>query len=92
MAAVEDELSIVNLYPNPAAQQANLVFNLNQNGLVVADLMDLAGKKVLTIANENMSEGEHAIVINLSQLNEGFYLARIHTNAGEKILKLQVVK
>ena len=92
LAAVEDELSIVNLYPNPAAQQANLVFNLNQNGLVVADLMDLAGKKVLTIANENMSEGEHAIVINLSQLNEGFYLARIHTNAGEKILKLQVVK
>ena len=52
----------------------NLQFNLNQDSSVKINLLDITGKKVLTIANENLKKGFYNENIQLSNLNKGIYL------------------
>ena len=87
--AAENDLK---LFPNPASQSATLSFNLTESGLVTVSLMDITGKVVATPAHENMSAGGHSLLLDLSALNTGFYMARLHSPAGERIVKLEVVR
>jgi hypothetical protein len=71
----------VNVFPNPAKNQLNI--QVEHNGLVYAELMDITGK---SISKSNfLSSG----VIEVSALNSGIYLLRLSTDDGaQRILKV----
>ena len=78
------------LFPNPSNQNSTLLFTLKDNSLVNISLFDVAGKKVLAIANEEMQKGNQKININTSKLSAGIYICKIQSDSGERMLKMVV--
>ncbi len=91
---IEENYSISNaqLYPNPSCGSSTLLFLLKNNSQAVISLMDVTGKKVMEIANEEMSKGNQKITINTSKLSPGVYICKIQATDSEKLIKLVVGK
>ncbi len=68
---------IEKVYPNPANEEAFMVFNQKKYGKVTLKLYDLMGNLIQEILNENMTEGRYKAEINTSQLNSGIYLCKL---------------
>jgi len=80
----EQELNEVQVFPNPFNEHIEI--NL---GSVIsssrAELLELSGKMVLSW---DINQSEEKIQLNTLSLHPGIYLLRIHTNAGEKLVKV----
>jgi hypothetical protein len=69
--------SQVTLYPNPAANETNLSFSITKSTTVVIDVIDVTGRKIESLMNENVSAGTFTKTINTSALAEGVYYISI---------------
>ncbi len=65
------------MYPNPASEILNVVFNQNGNNEVV--ITDLLGKKVQSL----QMNGQSKLEVNVSQLRPGVYFLQIHNELGK---------
>ncbi|MCP4229868.1 MAG: T9SS type A sorting domain-containing protein, partial [bacterium] len=75
--------------PNPAAGSATIAFSIPRALDVSLDVYDISGRKVATLVNGHLAEGEYER--NVSGLQPGVYLYRIE--AGEfNAVKKMVVK
>ncbi len=77
---VEDRLIA---YPNPANNQVTIQFKKNGHALEKVVLRDLLGKEVRTYKDLN----EAQLIIDISELNAGFYLITANDNYSIKIIK-----
>ena len=68
----------VSIYPNPTEQTATLSFHLNKKGDTKIELIDVLGKKIMEVNNNNQLEGEHSIQISKHDLNliNGIYFVK----------------
>ncbi|MBL0330585.1 MAG: T9SS type A sorting domain-containing protein [Bacteroidetes bacterium] len=78
------------LFPNPSNQNSTLIFTLRESSQVMVSLLDITGKKVMEIANEDMQKGNQKININTSKLSAGIYICKIQSNTGKRLIKLVV--
>jgi hypothetical protein len=70
MTGIEDEpttaiptaISLDQNFPNPFNPQTEISFGLPANGLVSIDVYDVMGRKVATVANEEMTAGYHSVI------------------------------
>jgi hypothetical protein len=69
-------------YPNPAVNSTNVVFTLKEVADVTITVMDVTGKTINTIVNNNMSAGKNEVRIETSQLAAGNYIYSIQNNKG----------
>ena len=78
------------LYPNPANDWLVVEFSglTGANGRV--EVMDLVGKRVLTLEQTDLREGY--LELGLSELQAGVYLVRIEDETGESLLGKFVVR
>ncbi|MCX6296053.1 MAG: M43 family zinc metalloprotease [Bacteroidetes bacterium] len=69
----------VSIYPNPTAQTATISYYLNKKGDTKIELMDILGKKLMEINNNNQLEGDHSIQISKHELNliNGIYFVKL---------------
>lgn len=65
------------LFPNPASDNLNIEFSLPLNQKVEARLYNTLGQQILPSYEANGNIGENTINIDIAELEEGFYLARI---------------
>jgi len=73
-----NELEIgVNLYPNPIANDINIVLNLPDNVNAILEIYDAQGKLVANPKLGNKMQGENNLSINVSNLQSGLYLLKI---------------
>jgi hypothetical protein len=84
------DIQNVFLYPNPSKQSTSLFFNLKNNKKTKIILVDITGKKILDIADEEMSKGNQQININTGKLSGGIYFCRIQCGNEEKVVKVIV--
>lgn len=63
--------------PNPAGEVATIAFNLAVAGHTTLEVFDITGRKVMTLADESLPEGEHARTV--SGIASGVYLYRLHS-------------
>jgi hypothetical protein len=92
-----DQENDFEVYPNPVASTATIQFNLNEASKVLIALFSVEGKKVLTIANENFSEGNQQLQWNAKDENgnavsDGMYLLKISTANQNQTLRIVVMK
>ena len=80
----------LSIYPNPTRGESVIQFNLNQSTSVSVDIMDVSGRKVSQITNQNLGSGMQYLTINSNQLDEGVYFVQMTIN-GERIVKKLVV-
>jgi len=74
------------IYPNPFNPETNIIFTLLQASTVRIEIYNLLGQKVIILADQQMSAGNHTVRWNgRNSLNEkvaaGVYLCRIQSGA-----------
>ena len=80
------------MYPNPAQNELNIEFVLDKKAPVTIQIIDISGRIVKEVMNENLSTGNNTININMNEVNNGFYFVRIESMNGTKVTRLMIAK
>jgi hypothetical protein len=83
----EDE-SLFDILPNPFSNSTIISFTLYEDASSTIELFDLAGRKLQTILNGNLSAGNHEVTLNRGQLTSGIYFLEVRINANVEVIKL----
>jgi len=89
-----EEIGINNQFtisPNPNSGFINLRLVINAERIVICDLLNISGVKVMSLINEMKKPGTHEMEIDLNDLPAGVYFCVLKTNNGiqtKKIVKL----
>ncbi len=69
------------VFPNPLSSFATISFTLNEESHVIVELLDLTGRKLQTLVDENLSAGNHSSFFNrLSSWPTGIYSIQLKLN------------
>lgn len=82
----------VNIFPNPANSEANVEFSISQKSNVVVSVVDVMGRVVLNVANQQMNAGTQNVAINTSSLASGVYMVKIDADGKSVTERFSVVK
>ncbi|MBA3972275.1 MAG: T9SS type A sorting domain-containing protein [Bacteroidetes bacterium] len=85
-----NDITNVQLYPNPSTNSTTLLFNLSQAASVTILLLDINAKEIFRQTEAEMQKGNQKIQLNTSKLATGIYICKIRSNSGEQTLKLVV--
>ncbi len=85
--------SNLSLYPNPASDAVNLIFENDATGNVNIQLYDIKGMQVANLYNQKMQQGKQTVALNLAnlQLNPGIYFIRATINNTLETIKLTIL-
>ncbi|MEO8733758.1 MAG: M43 family zinc metalloprotease [Flavobacteriales bacterium] len=75
------------VFPNPAGQFATLEADLMASGPVKVEILDMLGRSVRTIAEENKAAGAARWDLPLEGLNSGLYLVRVQQQGSVRIAR-----
>lgn len=67
----------IEVYPNPVRGDAQFNFTMSENGYVIYQIFDLAGRMVMNSDLGFYGEGEHTATINTDNLTSGSYIIRV---------------
>jgi hypothetical protein len=81
--------SFVNLYPNPAKDEATITLVLDNNQHVVVNVYDIQGKSAMMTIEKELEKGEREITLNTNSLKNGEYFVQV--TAGSKSTKIKMV-
>ena len=79
-------------YPNPFNPTTTIEFDLLKSSDVKIEVYDIAGQKVRTLLNDNMSLGSHQIEFNAQNLSSGIYFYIIQTGDFQDVKKMILIK
>lgn len=80
----------MNIFPNPAADQTRVQFELPHSSHVYMSLYCASGKQMSALIDADFEAGYHSININALQLPKGIYLVRMVSEFGIENQKLVV--
>jgi hypothetical protein len=76
--SVSRVLALESIYPNPSNGNPSIVqFNIDRNAEVVIDVLDMSGRKVMTVLNQHMGPGHYRADLHTSALAPGTYCCRM---------------
>lgn len=81
-------LAALQVFPNPAGNELNVVLNTGDYGAYELDVMDLSGRTLLSKVHMHSASGQ-AIKSDISTLASGNYLVKIKHQGKEASLKFQ---
>jgi hypothetical protein len=80
-------------YPNPATRTTTLSFYINSDAAVQLKICDMNGQVVKNvISGRQLSQGEHSVVVDLSDLSPGAYIYTIEAGVLKDGRPLQIVR
>jgi len=95
-AAVEEEgqaaFGVDAAYPNPANPTTTIGFTLAEAGHVTVDIYNVAGQKVNTLVDDEMSAGKHSVVWDGSGFSAGVYFYTVKSGNFSKTMKVTLLK
>ena len=78
ISSVTNPVEKVRIYPNPATDNITLEYTLTNPGLVSIKVNDITGREIVTLLQEDQSEGFHRLTHSIGkQLNPGLYFIEI---------------
>ncbi|MFN7013881.1 MAG: PKD domain-containing protein, partial [Bacteroidia bacterium] len=78
------------LYPNPSNQMATLEVDMNTEGDVIVEVLDLTGKVVASEIRNNVYTGKQIININSSEIANGLYLVSVRSGEARQMIRMVV--
>jgi hypothetical protein len=84
-SGIEDhanDISAVNVYPNPAERHVNVSFDLKKSGNVVLEMTDITGRAVSSLDLGMIKSGKINEHVSVGQLPSGIYMLNIRTDGG----------
>ncbi|MBT3232049.1 MAG: T9SS type A sorting domain-containing protein [Calditrichaeota bacterium] len=79
-------------YPNPFNSSTVLSFSLPQTTQTRISLMDINGRFIQEIAEDQYSAGNHSVIFNSHSLSSGIYLVGIETQNKSAFRKLLLIR
>lgn len=86
--AENELLESFNVYPNPAVNVINVVYNLTSASNVTLDVMNIVGARVMSMDLGTQSAGEQRTQLDLSALEAGMYL--VNVTVGDRVVTSRV--
>lgn len=86
-----EEATSFDVFPNPVSSTATISFSLVAAAKVSIELFSVDGKKVMTIADESFSDGNHELNLNRTSLSAGIYFLQLKTD-GETLQQKLVIQ
>jgi hypothetical protein len=80
------------IYPNPAAAQTSISFNLKEEAKVSVSIVDVTGKSVYANELGAIASGAHKVNVNTDTLSNGVYMVNVTSNGSVSTQKLVVRK
>ncbi|MFQ6608858.1 MAG: T9SS type A sorting domain-containing protein [Fidelibacterota bacterium] len=87
-----ERFSLYQNYPNPFNVTTTIHFDLTEAADVELVIYDILGQKVETLVNGRIVTGNHAVVLDMSDLASGVYFYRLITGDRQLTRKLVVLK
>ncbi|MEM1057536.1 MAG: T9SS type A sorting domain-containing protein, partial [Bacteroidota bacterium] len=79
-------------FPNPTTGASTVAFELVAPSAVTVDVLDVLGRRVLTLAEGTEAAGLVQLDVPRGSLSTGTYLVRVQTEAGVASTRLTVVR
>jgi serine protease AprX len=79
-------------YPNPFSETTTIKYNIENDGFVTVEVMDVMGKKIRTLVSETKQSGNHEVQFDGSTLPSGTYLYRIQSNGKMSTMKMVIAR
>ncbi len=73
-------------YPNPFNPSTEITWRLEESGHVRLDVFDMTGRRVATLVDGVLPQGEHAAQFNAEGLSTGSYVYRLMLGGGARTL------
>jgi len=83
---------IESVFPNPFNGRSTLGFSLNQPGIAILAVYDLAGREVALLVNSDLPAGRHSISLDATSWPTGIYLAKLERSGSVDQVKLTLIK
>jgi hypothetical protein len=83
-------VSEINISPNPVSDLMSVNYIVNQTQNICIQLIDINGKVVKTLVNENQTSGNHTVISNIQDVSKGVYFVKASTN-NQKITQRLIV-
>lgn len=80
-------LSEFNVYPNPASDEANVVFNIDNSKKATVEIISAIGQTV-QVSNINAKSGKNLVMLNTSDVEAGIYMIRVTVDGIQNIKRL----
>ncbi len=87
---VENIISSINVYPNPAKDNATLDISLAQSSLATINVVDIMGRNVIDLGTKSLKAGQNTIELNTSNLNNGMYFVKVASENGVVTKKITI--
>ncbi len=88
--ALQKDLSILAVYPNPVSTTASVSYALNNTLDLGIALYDLTGKKIAHLFQDQQSAGIYQLQFDAQQLNAGIYVIQFETEKGNMSKRILV--
>lgn len=82
----------LNVYPNPLNGNGKVVYTLENDATVTANITDISGKVITSLAQENQVAGTHEISLNGTGLSKGIYFLNLSVNGSVYAKKFVVTE
>lgn len=92
VATINQPKASFNLFPNPASDMMYLTYENKTAGMVSLQLIDLTGKQVAVLLNEQQGVGTQQVAVNVSALHlaKGMYFLQLNSNNNLQTKKLTI--
>jgi len=89
---IPTEYSLKQNFPNPFNPKTNISFNVAKTGFVKIVVLDIAGKEISTLVNQNLNAGSYTIDFNGAEYSSGMYFYKMVTKDFSDVKKMIFVK
>ncbi|MFC0876295.1 malectin domain-containing carbohydrate-binding protein [Saccharicrinis sp. FJH2] len=79
-------------YPNPASTTTTINYSLNHPGQVNLVLLDVNGREINHVVNQQQNQGSYKEVMNVSALNSGVYYYRLGVDGQFNTKRMIIIK
>ncbi|MBC8196498.1 MAG: multicopper oxidase domain-containing protein [Candidatus Marinimicrobia bacterium] len=86
------QFAILDNYPNPFNPSTTISYQLNQSGQININIFDLNGKLIDELVNDYKEMGNYSINWNGSNLANGVYIVKLHSNEFTEMKKITLLK
>ena len=92
MSQIPNQVVIENIYPNPFNPVSNIAFNVSSNTNVSINILDIQGRLVKSIINQDFQSGNYDVQINASDLSSGIYFIELISDFNKDYSKIVLLK
>ncbi len=87
--AVQSDKFRVQSFPNPFSDHTTIKFYLPEDSGIELKLFDLTGREVRSVVSGHWEKGEHTVILERGEFDNGIYILR--GNAGEQVIMQKLI-